>query len=67
MTTTAPYLTRREVAGLVKITETTVSEWAKRGRIPQPVRIGQKLLFPRAATLRALGLGDDPAAVGEAS
>lgn len=37
---TSPYLGIREVAELLGVSRDTVDEWTKRGRLPQPVRLG---------------------------
>jgi len=47
-----------EVAALARVVPDTIRAWAKAGRLPSK-RLGKKLLFPRVATMKCLGLGDD--------
>ena len=50
-------LTRREVADLFRVSDTTVSAWLKQGLLPKPVRVGRQLLFSAIAILKILNPG----------
>lgn len=53
MTTTMidkTFLTREEVAELLRVRVGTVGTWMRRGQLPRPTRVGRRLLW-RAATL----------------
>jgi len=47
------YITRKEVAGLMRVTERTVTRWIAMGRI-RVVRIGGTLRFDRRAVIRSM-------------
>lgn len=66
-TSTGPYLTRRQVAQLGNCTVETITNWTKNGILPEPVRVGGRLLYPRAAVLAALHLDDDTTPEGGAA
>ena len=40
-----PYLTREEVAGLLRIDPQTVSRWVRERRLPPPLRLGRQMLW----------------------
>jgi excisionase family DNA binding protein len=40
------YLTVAEMAGLFHVSTATIERWNRAGRLPVPVRMGKKLLFP---------------------
>ncbi|MBW3556962.1 MAG: helix-turn-helix domain-containing protein [Actinobacteria bacterium] len=52
-------LRTREVARLFQVSERTVAEWARRGRIPSVRTPGGHRLYP-ADQIRALLTGSDP-------
>jgi len=39
-------LDRSDLAKLFKVTEQTIQRWEKAGRLPAPVRLGRKPLWP---------------------
>ncbi|WP_050899193.1 helix-turn-helix domain-containing protein [Marinitoga piezophila] len=41
------FLTKKEVAKLLKVSEVTIYRWSKQG-ILKPIKIGKKVLFKRA-------------------
>lgn len=41
------YLTREEVAGLLRVDRQTVSRWAREQRLPPPLRVGRQMLWRR--------------------
>lgn len=47
------YITRKEVAGLMRVTERTVTRWIATGRI-RVVRIGGTLRFDRRAVIHSM-------------
>lgn len=60
-TTTRPTLTVKEAAELLGIGRNTAYEAVKRGEIPS-IRIGSRVVVPRAAFERLLACGDSPEA-----
>ncbi len=57
------YLTRAEVARLLKVTPQTVDNWVKTGRLPTPLKISPKAIRFVAADVREavekMGLSTD--------
>lgn len=49
----ADFITRQEVAGLFKVTLTTINEWARKG-ILQAYKVGNRVYFKRAEVDNAL-------------
>ena len=50
MTTAAveKWLTLDDVAGALRVSTQTAKRWVREGRIPQPIRVGRRLLFSAA-------------------
>jgi excisionase family DNA binding protein len=48
------FLTREEVAKLLRVDPQTVSRWTKEGRLPRPLRLGRQLLWRRDTLERLL-------------
>ena len=55
--TAADVMTTAEVAAMLRVPSSTVSEWARRGLIPSK-KIGRRRLFLRAAIEAALADGE---------
>ena len=54
--------TAQELAQLLGVSEWSVYEAVRSGTIPfQPIRIGRRIIWPRAAIDKALGLSGDAA------
>lgn len=45
------YLTKLELAALLRVTTRTVENYVRAGTLPEPLHIGRKSLWPRARTL----------------
>ncbi len=54
---TVSLLTAREVANLFRVSRSLIYQWAKDGRIPEPLRLGGSLRWDRAALLAWLADG----------
>jgi predicted DNA-binding transcriptional regulator AlpA len=50
------YLTKAEVAVLLRVSVRTVSEYRNRGLLPVPSRLGRKLLWDEAELIHAVSL-----------
>ena len=48
------YLTKRELAVILRVSTRTINNYAKAGTIPKPVKLGRKALWPRAHLLTFL-------------
>ncbi|MHB1424976.1 MAG: helix-turn-helix transcriptional regulator [Gemmataceae bacterium] len=48
------YLTREEVAALLRVDPQTVSRWIREHKIPHPLRLGRQMLWPRETLERFL-------------
>lgn len=47
----AEYLTKRELAEMLRVSTRTVSNYVRTGAIPDPVKIGRRALWARVALL----------------
>lgn len=47
----ADYLTKMELASMLRVSTRTISNYIRAGAIPEPVKIGRKALWSRAALL----------------
>lgn len=47
----AEYLTKVELASMLRVSTRTISNYIRTGAIPEPVKIGRKTLWSRAALL----------------
>ena len=47
----ADYLTKSELASMLRVSTRTISNYLRTGAIPEPVKIGRKALWSRAALL----------------
>lgn len=48
---TASYLTKAELASMLRVSTRTISNYVRAGAIPGPVRFGRKALWSRAALM----------------
>lgn len=48
------YLTRAEVADLLRVSERTITEYRTKGLLPMPTRLGRRLLWNEDELLQAL-------------
>jgi excisionase family DNA binding protein len=64
MVAESPILTVEEAAVILRLSRGTAYEAVRRGDIPT-IRIGRRLLVPRARLMAMLGAGDDQKAGGE--
>ena len=48
------YLTKQELASILRVSTRTINNYAKAGTIPKPVKLGRKALWPRAHLLTFL-------------
>lgn len=47
----ADYLTKMELASMLRVSTRTISNYIRAGVIPEPVKIGRKALWSRAVLL----------------
>jgi excisionase family DNA binding protein len=47
----ADYLTKTELASMLRVSTRTINNYTRTGAIPEPVKIGRKALWSRAALL----------------
>ena len=45
------YLTKSELAALLRVTTRTVENYVRTGTLPKPLHVGRKSLWPRVRTL----------------
>lgn len=48
------YLTKDEVAGLLRVSVRTITTYMSQGLLPQPLQLGRKLLWPEDAVIQHL-------------
>lgn len=51
------YYTREELAALLHVSQPTLLDYRKKGKIPEPVRIGDRVLFDKAQVREAITSG----------
>lgn len=51
------YYTREELAALLHVSQPTIYEYRKRGKLPEPVKIGDRVLFDKAKVHEAISGG----------
>lgn len=64
MVTDSPVLTIEEAGALLRLSRSSAYEAARKGQLPT-LRIGRRLLVPRARLMAMLGAGDAQKAEGE--
>ena len=69
--TALEYLTVDELAAQCRVTSPTIARWVASGRLPRPIRLGRRWLFPAADVAAHLDRLKDqnkpaPPKVGEA-
>ena len=52
------FLTKQEVADIIRVTPLTVMKMVKRGDLPKPLRLGNTLRWPVEAIQTALAVRD---------
>jgi len=48
------YLTKDEVAGLLRVSVRTITSYRSQGLLPQPLQLGRKLLWPEDLVIQHL-------------
>lgn len=52
------YYTREELAGILHVSQPTLLEYRKKGLIPEPIKIGDRVLFDKAKVREAIESGN---------
>jgi excisionase family DNA binding protein len=54
------YLTREEVAALLRVDPQTVSRWLRERKLPSPLRLGRQMLWRRETLEQFLAAKSEP-------
>lgn len=52
------YYTREELAGILHVSQPTLLEYRKKGLIPEPVKVGDRVLFDKVKVREAIESGN---------
>lgn len=61
------YLTKDEVAGLLRVSVRTITTYMSQGLLPQPLQLGRKLLWDESAVIRHLQPKPKPTVANKAA